>query len=80
MTNPAREFLDFWIENSVHAAAQHGTRGPEQDVSALTRRCVEMASSLGLTRATLDQQVGDLPTYIGQKLAAANKLDRDQRD
>jgi hypothetical protein len=70
--NLTREFIDFWIENSVHAREQ---RGAGQDAPVLPRRCVEMASSIGLSQA-LDEEAGGLSSYIGAKLAAANKLER----
>ena len=38
-----REFIDYWIENSVHAAEQYRTIGASQDITELTRRCVEAA-------------------------------------
>ena len=79
MATSAREFLEFWIENSVHASEAHGAVGAEQDISVLTGRCVEMASTLGLSRAALDQEVGNLSTYIGTKLGTANRLEKDRR-
>ena len=79
MTPPAREFIDFWIESSVHAAERNGAPGAEQDVSALTSRCVEMALSLGLSKAALEQEVGDLAVYINGQLMTANALERGQR-
>ena len=80
MGNLTREFIDFWIENSVHARESHGAAGAEQGVPALTRRCVEMASTIGLSEAALDTEVGDLSIYIGSKLTAANKLERERPD
>ena len=79
MASKAREFIDFWIENSVHAGEQHGATGAEQRVLVLTSRCLEMASSIGLSRSDLDGAVGDLSTYIGARLAAANKQESDRR-
>jgi hypothetical protein len=79
MAGQAREFIDFWIENSVHAAEQRGEIGAEQRVLVLTSRCLEMASSIGLSKSDLDKEVGDLSTYIGTKLAAANKQESDRR-
>lgn len=79
MTNRACEFIDFWIENSVHAGELQGSTGAEQRVSVLAGRCLEMASSVGLSRAALEQEVGDLPVYISAKLAAANQVERDRR-
>lgn len=78
MIPAAREYIDFWIENSVHAAEQGGALGAEQDVSALTSRCLEMASSLGLSKAALEQEVGDLAAYIKARLMTANALERDR--
>ncbi|HXI08986.1 MAG: hypothetical protein ACRC1G_19300 [Bradyrhizobium sp.] len=78
MGNLPREFIDFWIENSVHAQESHGAGGAEQDVHALARRCLEMASSVGLSKAALDAEVGDLSIYIDAKLIAANKLERER--
>lgn len=56
----AREFVDYWIENSTHASEAHGAVGAEQGVSILTARCVEMASIFGFSKTALDQQVGNL--------------------
>ena len=76
---PCSRFIDFWIENSVHAAERNGALGAEQDASALTSRCVDMASSLGLSNAALEQELGDPAAYINAKLMTANALERDQR-
>ena len=76
---PCSRFIDFWIENSVHAAERNGALGAEQDASALTSRCVDMASSLGLSNAALEQEHGDPAAYINAKLMTANALERDQR-
>ncbi|MCP1834943.1 hypothetical protein ACVIHH_004499 [Bradyrhizobium sp. USDA 4518] len=64
MTAKAREFLDFWIENSVHAAEQYGTPGASQDVAELARRCIEMAGQQGLTEQDLRDAAGDITDYI----------------
>jgi hypothetical protein len=74
----AREFIDFWVENSVHAVEQFGAPGAEQDTIELTRRCIDMATSLGLSEADLEAEVGDLEAYIKQRLAAVNKLEADR--
>jgi hypothetical protein len=38
-----------------------------------------MASSLGLSKAALEQEVGDLAAYINAQLMTVNALERDQR-
>jgi hypothetical protein len=78
VASPTREFIDFWIENSVHAAERNGALGAERDVSALTGRCVEIASSLGISMVALNREVGDLTAYINAKLITANASERDQ--
>jgi hypothetical protein len=80
MSTKAREFIDFWIENSVHAAEEYGAAGAEQGSQELARRCVEMAASQGLSRADLENEVGDLVTYLRERLKAANELESGRSD
>jgi len=51
MSENAREFIDFWVENSIHAAEQYGTPGASQDVAELTQRLVEAAKGQGISEA-----------------------------
>jgi hypothetical protein len=80
MNATAREFIDFWIENSIHAAEHDGDAGATQNVDELVRRCVDMASSQGLTEAAMQAEVGDIGTYIRDKLATANTSEHARRD
>jgi hypothetical protein len=75
----AREFIEFWIKNSVHAAEQYGTAGASQDVAELTRRCIEMAKSEGITEKAMHDEIGDLAEYIRGQLKAANKSESDRQ-
>jgi len=79
MTAEAREFIDFWVENSVHSAEQAGAAGASQDVTELTRRCVEMAKGQGILEEAIHDEVGDIAEYIRGKLGAANQVERDRR-
>ena len=45
----AREFIDFWVENSVHAVEQYRAAGASQDVIELTCRCIEAAKGEGIS-------------------------------
>jgi hypothetical protein len=76
----AREFIDFWIANSIHAAEHGGDAGATQKVDELLRRCLEMAGGQGITEAELRAEVGDIETYISTHLQAANKTEHDRRD
>ena len=79
MSAKAREFIDYWIENSVHAAEQYGTPGASQDVVELTRRCVDMAKGQGITEQAIRHEIGDVAEYIRGKLRAANNAESDRR-
>jgi hypothetical protein len=68
----AREFLELWMQNSVHAAEQPGVRGASQRPEDLKARCIEMAAPQGLSQADLEAEVGDLYQYIKAAGAAAN--------
>jgi hypothetical protein len=73
-----REFIDFWIENSIHAAEHGGDAGATQNVDELARRCVDMAADQGFTEAELRAEVGDIEAYIRTHLQAANKTEHDR--
>lgn len=79
MSTPAREFLDYWIENSIHAVEQFRTPGASQNVADLKHRCVEMAKGQGISEQAISDEVGDIAEYIQRKLDAANKAESDRR-
>jgi hypothetical protein len=78
MTTKAREFIGFWIENSVHAAERLRTPGASQDVAELTSRCIEAAKGQGVYEGDIRAEIGDLTKYIRAKLEAANKAENDR--
>jgi hypothetical protein len=74
-----REFIDFWIENSVHAAEQHQSAGASQDVAELTRRVVGAAKGQGIPEADLQAEVGNISEYIKEQLKAVNRAESERR-
>jgi hypothetical protein len=72
-----RDFIDFWVENSVHAKEQQGA---SQDVDQLTRRCIAAAKEQGVSEAALREEIGDVAGYIRQMLASANKAEDDRQN
>jgi hypothetical protein len=58
--NKAREFIDFWILNSVHPVEQYRTPGASQDVAELNRRLIGAAEAQGLSEPELQAEIGDL--------------------
>lgn len=75
-----REYIDFWVENSIHAAEQYRAPGASQDVTELVRRCVEAAEGQGISKADMEAEIGDLAGYLREKLMAANKTETDRRN
>jgi hypothetical protein len=78
MTTKAREFIDFWTDNSVHAAEQLQTPGGSQDPVELTRRCIEAAKEQGVSEADMQTEIGDVYEYIRARLKTANKVESDR--
>lgn len=73
MVADAREFIDFWIENSVHADDDDRRKSGDADrLGDLVNRCLDMAASQGLSQAQIEAEVGDLRAYLKGKLAGAN--------
>ncbi|MGF6433485.1 hypothetical protein [Bradyrhizobium elkanii] len=75
----AREFIDFWIENSVHAVEQYRTMGASQDAAELARRLVEAARGQGLSESDLQAEIGDIAAYISDQLKAVNRAESERR-
>jgi hypothetical protein len=79
MSTKAREFIDFWVENSVHAVEQYRTAGASQDMVELSRRLVEAAKGQGISEADMRAEIGEISDYIGDRLKAANNAERERR-
>jgi hypothetical protein len=82
MDAEAQEYIDFWIENSVHAADQTGSLAASQDVAVLVRRLIDGAAGQGISEHAMQAVVGDLTEYVSAKLNAANEAatDRNEED
>ncbi len=79
MSRQAREFVDFWIENSIHAVEQFGAGGATQNVADLVERLVENAKAQGISEADMKAEIGELDQYIEAQLKAANKTESDRQ-
>ena len=79
MASKAREYVDFWIENSVHATEQYGYAGASQQVNDLVRRLIDGAKDQGISEEAMAREVGDLTDYIRGKLSAANQAEKNRR-
>lgn len=75
----ARDYIDYWIENSIHATEQYGNAGGSQNVSDLARRLVDAAKGQGISEVAMTNEVGDLTEYLKNKLRTANKKENDRQ-
>ncbi len=76
----AREYIDYWVENSVHAAEQFRAPGASQNVTLLVERLIEGAKREGVSEKELREEVGDLTEFVRSKLTNANKTEDDRRE
>ncbi len=76
--NKVREFIDFWIENSIHAREQYGSPGAEQGVTVLVQRLIANAKDQGFSEADMVAEVGNLAAYVRGKLGDANQAEKDR--
>jgi hypothetical protein len=59
-----REFIDFWLENSVHADEEDGPqRGPET-IQRLAGTLIRAAEDQGFSEADVKAELGDLGEVI----------------
>jgi hypothetical protein len=68
----AREFVDFWLENSVHADEQMSARRGREHIQQLTDRLVTAADGEGFTRTQIESEIGDLFAYIRARVDFKN--------
>lgn len=75
MSKEAREYIEYWVENSVHAIEQFRTPAASQDVDTLAGRLIEGAKGQGITEQSIRDEVGDLTEYVREKLQLANQTE-----
>jgi hypothetical protein len=60
----AKEFVDFWLENSVHPDEQISLRRGREAVQRLADNLVRAAEEQGFSKAQIEAEIGDLYTFI----------------
>jgi hypothetical protein len=70
----AKEFVEFWLENSVHADEQFGVRRGRVEVDQLVDNLVRAAAGQGFTRQQMEAELGgDLYAYIRASIDQQNQ-------
>ena len=67
-----KDFVEFWLENSVHADEQFGPRRGRADIQELVDRLVRFAEGQGSTRPQIEAEIGDLSQYIRASIDRQN--------
>jgi hypothetical protein len=60
----AKEFVEFWLVNSVHADEQYGIRQGRVEVQKLAEHLVAAAEAQGFTKQQVEAEPGDIGQYI----------------
>lgn len=60
-----KEFVEFWLENSVHADEQFGAKRGRGEVDQLVESLVHAAEAQGFTREQVEDELGnDIHAFI----------------
>jgi hypothetical protein len=68
----AREFVDFWLTNSVHADEQMVSRRGREEILKLADRLVVAASYQGFSKQQVEAEIGDIYAYIRASIDTQN--------
>ena len=69
-----REFVDFWLENSVHADEQFGAKRGRVEVDRLVESLVHAAEAQGFTKKQVEDELGgDIPGFIRASIDRQNE-------
>jgi hypothetical protein len=72
----AKEFVEFWLENSVHADERFGPRRGCEAVQHLADNLVRAAEVEGFTKQQMEAELGDeLTHYIRASIDRQNKAE-----
>jgi hypothetical protein len=52
----AKEFVEFWLENSVHADEQYGIRQGRREIKRLAEQLVAAAEAQGFTKQQVETE------------------------
>jgi hypothetical protein len=79
MTTAIKDFIDFWVANSVHAKLELGQIGSSQSADELASRLLGDAEQQGLSPDEINREIGDPVKYIRDKLVEFNLAESERR-
>jgi hypothetical protein len=78
----AKEFVEFWLKNSVHPDEQSGPKRGSQAVQHLADTLIAAGAAEGFTKAQIEAEIGDIYEFIRtsidkQNVAETKRLDKE---
>ena len=67
-----REFVEFWLENSVHADEEFGPRRGREAIRQLVDNLISAAQAQGFSRADIEAELGDPYDFIRAEINQKN--------
>jgi hypothetical protein len=75
----AKDFIEFWLENSVHPDERFGARRGHLNVERLVDNLIRAADGQGFTKQQMEAELGgDIHAYIRHSIERQNNAE-DQR-
>src|ERR1700722_19441063 len=74
-SSTAKEFVEFWLQNSVHADEQMTGRRGREAILKLADRLVVAANYQGFSNQQIEEEIGDIYTYIRTSIDAKNAIE-----
>jgi hypothetical protein len=75
----AKEFLDFWLENSVHADEQYEAGRGQADVQRLADHLVRAAEEQGFSKQQIEAELGgDIYAIIRSSIDRQNQSEEER--
>lgn len=69
MSQRAREFVDRWVESNIHAEPYVAEQADPRPAE-FARNCMYEARGSGISRPEIEQECGNLISYMGRALDA----------
>lgn len=70
MTQRAREFVEQWVETNIDAEPYLGEKADPRPAE-YARNCMYEARGSGISRPEIEQECGNLITYMGRAIDAS---------
>ena len=76
MVATAKEFVEFWLENSVHADEPLGTRRGRPEIQRLVENLVRAAEAQGFAKQQIETELGgDIYDFIRASIDRQNEAE-----